>query len=65
VHPQVALSVFTPVELEMLLCGTPDIDVDDWQKHTVYHDLQPSSAVVQWFWETVREMTAAVCVCVV
>lgn len=45
-------------EIELMVCGIEDVDVDDWEKHTQYengfaHDHQ----VVLWFWEVVRDMT--------
>lgn len=36
VVPPDLLSVFDYQELELLLCGVPDIDVGDWIRHTEY-----------------------------
>lgn len=36
VIPMALLSVFTPAELLLLLCGEAHIDVDDWQRNTTY-----------------------------
>ena len=30
------LSVFDAHELELVLCGTADIDLNDWRQHTEY-----------------------------
>ena len=50
------LMVFDYQELELVLCGVPDIDVTDWKENTVASmDLQ-SSPVLDWFWEAVSEM---------
>jgi hypothetical protein len=57
---QAVLSVFTATELETVLCGAPDIDVDDWERHTLYSELSARSATVRWFWQTVREFDAEV-----
>lgn len=63
VIPRNLLAVFDYQELELLLCGMPKIDVDDWQDHAdVKHQTfdQPTKAekkVVEWFWETVRSFS--------
>lgn len=36
VIPLDLLSVFDYQELDLLLCGVPDIDVIDWHRHTEY-----------------------------
>ncbi|CAM9757293.1 unnamed protein product [Heterosigma akashiwo] len=36
VVPEPLLSVFDFQELELLLCGLPTIDLDDWRRHTEY-----------------------------
>lgn len=36
VIPEALLSVFDFQELELLMCGLPHIDLEDWQKHTDY-----------------------------
>jgi len=58
VVPKEALSVFDYQELELLISGVPEIDVDDWVRHSRYVGLfkkqQAAHEVVQWFWEVVR-----------
>lgn len=53
------LSVFDFQELELLLCGLPDIDVNDWMKNSEYtgeyERKGPSHKVCKWFWEVVNE----------
>ena len=55
--PEPALTVFDPNELELMLCGLPNIDLDDWQANTNYKGLfeksGKSNQVVKWFWEVV------------
>ena len=34
--PQEIISIFNENELELLISGMPDIDVDDWRANTVY-----------------------------
>ncbi|KAJ1653781.1 hypothetical protein IWQ61_006162, partial [Dispira simplex] len=46
--------VFDERELELLIGGMSDIDVDDWKKHTDYRGYTESDQVIQWFWQCVR-----------
>ena len=59
VVPEPALTVFDANELELILCGLPTIDMNDWQENTLYSGLYEgkgrSSPVIQWFWEVVRQ----------
>lgn len=56
--PQELISVFDERELELLIGGMSEIDVDDWQKHTDYRGYNPSDEVVEWFWKIVRSWPA-------
>ena len=62
VMPEPALTVFDAGELELLLCGLPTIDVEDWKTHTeytgVFEKLGCADKVVKWFWELVEEFDA-------
>ena len=53
------LSVFDFQELELLLCGLPDIDVSDWMSNSEYTgDYERKGAshkVVKYFWEVVND----------
>jgi E3 ubiquitin-protein ligase NEDD4 len=55
VVPEPLLSVFDFQEIELLLCGLPNIDMDDWIANTEYTgDFAAQGRnhkVVQWFWE--------------
>ena len=57
--PPVLLSIFDFQELELVLCGLPDIDQDDWEKNTEYvgeyKRRKRSHKVIGWFWKLVRE----------
>jgi len=57
VVPEALLSVFDFQELELLLCGLPEIDLEDWKRNTEYTgDFERKGAahkVVKWFWEVV------------
>lgn len=46
--------VFDERELELLIGGMSEIDVDDWMKHTDYRGYQQGDEVVQWFWKAVK-----------
>ncbi|KAF7512007.1 hypothetical protein GJ744_002720 [Endocarpon pusillum] len=52
--PAELVSIFTEQELELLISGLPDIDVDDWKANTEYHNYSASSPQIQWFWRAVR-----------
>ena len=57
VVPEPLLSVFDFQEVELLLHGLPNIDMDDWIRQTEYtgdFNGQPNHKVVTWFWDTVR-----------
>jgi len=51
------LSIFNEQELELLICGLPDIDINDLKANTEYKGLNSSSEVISWFWEIVEDMT--------
>ena len=59
VIPESLLTIFDFQELELLMCGVPTIDIDDWMANTSYtglFDQKGANAIVcQWFWEVVRE----------
>ncbi|KAK3995772.1 hypothetical protein QBC44DRAFT_13292 [Cladorrhinum sp. PSN332] len=52
--PQDLINVFDERELELLIGGIAEIDVDDWKKHTDYRGYTESDEVIKFFWETVR-----------
>ncbi|CAH0486749.1 unnamed protein product [Peronospora farinosa] len=56
VIPQELILVFDYQELELVLCGVPSIDVDDWKAHTQVSDELPED-LLSWFWETVEAFT--------
>lgn len=49
--PADLVNVFDERELELLIGGIADIDVDDWKKHTDYRGYTENDAVVQNFWK--------------
>lgn len=48
--PPDLVAVFTPRELELLISGLPDIDVQDLKQHTDYVGWKASDPEIQWFW---------------
>ncbi|KAF0695555.1 Aste57867_13595 [Aphanomyces stellatus] len=56
VIPLEMLSVFDHQELELLMCGIPDVNVDDWKAHTTYIG-ECDPVVIEWFWQVVAEFS--------
>jgi E3 ubiquitin-protein ligase HUWE1 len=52
--PAELVSIFSEQELELLISGLPDINVDDWKNNTDYHNYTAASPQIQWFWRAVR-----------
>ncbi|KAI7862441.1 hypothetical protein BDF14DRAFT_1855541 [Spinellus fusiger] len=51
--PQDLINVFDERELELLIGGLAEIDVDDWKKHTDYRGYTEQDDVIQWFWKCI------------
>ncbi|KAI9986727.1 hypothetical protein PInf_025684 [Phytophthora infestans] len=62
VVPEGLLKLFDYQELELLMCGVPSIDVEDWKKHTDFkfftHNFPTELELnnIEWFWEVVEDM---------
>lgn len=59
VIPSALTTIFDFQELELILCGMPNIDLDDWMENTEYsgtYHAGSNDENVVWFWEVVREM---------
>ncbi|XP_015419971.1 PREDICTED: E3 ubiquitin-protein ligase Itchy homolog isoform X1 [Myotis davidii] len=54
--PQQYLQYFDAKELEVLLCGMQEIDLNDWQRHTIYRHYTRTSKQIMWFWQFVKEI---------
>jgi len=50
------LQYFDERELELMLCGMQEIDINDWQRNTIYRHYTRTSKQIQWFWQFVKEM---------
>lgn len=56
--PPDLVNVFDERELELLIGGIADIDVDDWKKHTDYRGYTESDEVIVNFWKCIRSWDA-------
>lgn len=60
VIPEPLLTIFDFQELELIMCGLPEIDIDDWMEHTEYSGEYDGTngdhQVCHWFWEVVCEL---------
>ncbi|GBM42389.1 E3 ubiquitin-protein ligase HUWE1 [Araneus ventricosus] len=57
--PKRLISIFNEQELELLISGLPNIDIDDLKANTEYHKYQPTSLQIQWFWRALRSFDQA------
>ncbi|XP_043921844.1 E3 ubiquitin-protein ligase HACE1 [Protopterus annectens] len=56
--PPSLIQLFDEYELELLLSGMPEIDVDDWERNTEYTSgYERTDPVIQWFWTLVWKLT--------
>lgn len=59
VVPEALLIVFDFQELELVMCGLPEIKMNDWKIHTEYlgeyESKKQNHKVTTWFWEVVDE----------
>lgn len=57
VVPVQVISLFNEFELEQILCGLGEINVDDWRKHAVMIGYRRDEDKVQedWFWEILTQ----------
>ena len=46
--PAELVAIFNEQELELLISGLPEIDVDDWKSNAEYHNYSASSPQI-WF----------------
>uniref|UniRef100_A0A8C2IQ42 E3 ubiquitin-protein ligase n=1 Tax=Cyprinus carpio TaxID=7962 RepID=A0A8C2IQ42_CYPCA len=50
------LQYFDEKELEVMLCGMQEVDLQDWQRNTVYRHYTRNSKQIIWFWQVVKEV---------
>jgi hypothetical protein len=51
------MSLFSWYDLEVLVCGDPNFDVELLRRHTVYQGLSGSTPVVKFFWKALHSFT--------
>ncbi|MCJ1298127.1 hypothetical protein MMC08_000916 [Hypocenomyce scalaris] len=56
--PPDLVNVFDERELELLIGGIADIDVEDWKKHTDYRGYTEQDEVIKNFWTCIRSWDA-------
>ena len=52
--PPSLIKLFSERELELLISGLPDIDVDEWKNNTDLRGYKSSDPMIQWWWRAVR-----------
>uniref|UniRef100_A0A7N0U1T4 HECT-type E3 ubiquitin transferase n=2 Tax=Kalanchoe fedtschenkoi TaxID=63787 RepID=A0A7N0U1T4_KALFE len=52
--PRELISIFNDKELELLISGLPEIDLNDLKANTEYNGYTVASSAIQWFWEVVE-----------
>ena len=50
--------MFTPAELEELICGKIDVDVHVLRQTTIYEGVSPADPHIQIFWSVVERMNS-------
>jgi E3 ubiquitin-protein ligase HUWE1 len=54
VVPPELISIFSPTELELLICGLPDVNIEELRNNTEYHQFKAGDDVIVWFWEVLH-----------
>ena len=54
VVPRNLLRIFDPKEVELMISGLPEININDLEKHTEYAGYSKDSVIIRWFWKTLR-----------
>lgn len=54
--PEGCFELFGGADVSLLVTGVVEVDVQDWQAHTVYSGYDASSDVIRWFWEFVSSL---------
>eukprot|EP00039_Didymoeca_costata_P029362 m.24328 g.24328 ORF g.24328 m.24328 type:complete len:953 (+) comp7598_c0_seq2:261-3119(+) len=57
VVPRYLVGIFDECELELLLSGVPEIDVEDWRLHTQYTGFKEDSETIKMFWNVLRDLS--------
>lgn len=49
--------IFDEKELELLVCGSRELNVRDWKLNTVYEGYNENSPAIKLFWDAIQEMS--------
>lgn len=52
--PPELISIFSPTELELLICGLPDVDIEELKLYTEYSQFRVTDSSIIWFWEVLK-----------
>lgn len=55
--PPELICFFSPTELELLICGLPDIDIAELRRCTEYHQFSAQEQYITWFWEVLEDFS--------
>jgi len=45
-----------PQELELVLCGLPEIDIEDWKNNCDYKaGYKNTDQIIRWYWEILAD----------
>ncbi|KAI9995222.1 hypothetical protein PInf_012272 [Phytophthora infestans] len=57
VVPAKLLACFSGAELELMVCGSPEVDVNLLEKCTEYSSCSPTDDHIIWFWRALRDFS--------
>ncbi|EGR34689.1 ubiquitin hect domain family protein, partial [Ichthyophthirius multifiliis] len=49
--PHEYIKIFDSHELELMISGLPEIDIQDLKENSEYQNYTPNSKIIKWFWE--------------
>lgn len=49
------LQLFDERDLEVILCGTQKLNIEDWQHNTIYKNYSPNDQAIKWFWVWLKQ----------
>ena len=55
--PAELISIFSPTELELLICGLPNVDIDELRMNTDYHQYRATDSCIQWLWDVLKDFS--------
>ena len=57
VIPRAKLEQFSPSELEIMISGPQQIDINDMKANTIYSEISNDHQLIVWFWEILEEFS--------